>query len=96
VNVQLQLAFEEHELARPDRGSHPCDGGGNEQTTVRRPPRGITAGRVVVADGCRWINLGFDFDRGEFVVKLIGGSGVLRRFRPRAIVHVERPPKGGL
>jgi hypothetical protein len=47
-------------------------------------------GDVVVVERSRWAVLGFDPEGGKFRCRLIGGSEVLRHFRPRAIAAIER------
>jgi hypothetical protein len=88
VGQQLQLALNalEGDRAAPAELS---EGAGDTPSPDRRPPRGITVGRIVIAEGYRWTNLGYDVERREFVCKLIGGSGAVRRFRARA-VRIER------
>jgi hypothetical protein len=92
VNERLQLTLDELGGPPPDQAALE-DGGrgaGKGQSAVRRAPRGITVGQILIADGgYRWTNLGYDFDRREFVCRLVGGSEVLRRFSARA-VRVER------
>jgi hypothetical protein len=87
VNAQLQLAFdaEELQLAETEPRKHGRDGRVSRPGTAPRLPRGITVGQVVEAERSHWTVLDFDFERSEFVPKLIGGSGSLRRFSPRAV-----------
>jgi hypothetical protein len=55
-----------------------------------RGPRGACVGDVVIAEKSRWLVEGLDPSRREAICRLIGGSGVIRRFRARRIVKVER------
>jgi hypothetical protein len=55
-----------------------------------RGPKGARVGDVVTVERSRWRVEALDSQRREAVCRLIGGSGVIRRFRARRIVKVER------
>jgi hypothetical protein len=59
-----------------------------------RGPKGARVGDVVIAERSRWRVEALDSQRREAVCRLIGGSGVIRRFRARRIVEVERSDRG--
>jgi len=56
----------------------------------RKGPRGARVGDIVTAEGTRWLVEGLDAERREAICRLVGGSGVLHRFRARRIANVER------
>jgi hypothetical protein len=55
-------------------------------------PRGVRIGDVVVAEHSRWRVADLDPGRRQAVCCLLGGSGVIRRFRARQITRVEKAP----
>jgi hypothetical protein len=57
-------------------------------------PKRARVGDIVIAEGSRWLVEGIDAARHEAICRLVGGSGVLRRFRARRILRVERRPRG--
>lgn len=59
-------------------------------TDGARGPRGTRIGDFVIAERSRWLVEGLDPSRREAICRLIGGSGVTRRFRARRIAKVER------
>lgn len=61
--------------------------------SYERGPRGARIGDVITAEGSRWLVEALDQDRHEAICRLINGSGVLRRFRARRILNVERGAK---
>ena len=58
-----------------------------------RGPMGARVGDVIVAEGSRWVVEALDVDRSEAICRLTAGSCVLRRFRARRILRVERAPR---
>jgi hypothetical protein len=57
-------------------------------------PKRARVGDMVIAEGSRWLVVGIDAARHEAIRRLVGGSRVLRRFRARRILWVERRPRG--
>ncbi len=58
--------------------------------TSARGPKGSRVGDILQAERSRWTVVDLDPDRRQAVCRLIGGSGVLRRFRARQILKVEK------
>jgi hypothetical protein len=61
-----------------------------------RGPRGCLVGDVVIAEGTRWLVVGLDRERQEAICQLETGARILRRFRARRILAVERTSRSAV